>query len=375
VLIALLETSDPNVPGSMRRYADLVEHAIGRQEGFRTERISLTESCSSRSKLPQSVRTLAHHVRVARNARRLRSRSDIDLFHVMDGSHGYIASNLPRGRAVVTVHDVIPWLQSQRRFAVAPPSRPARWIIDRAIHGLGNANRLFCDSTATQSDLQRANRSAAMRSSVIFPPLEPTFFQETTTGTRPNDCDAFILHLGNNAFYKNRRGALEVFRRIAATVPHHLLMAGPPPIQELKDLVVEYGIQNRVRFIENPSDAEVMAFYRAASLFLFPSQYEGFGWPPLEAMACGCPVVCSDAGSLDEVVGNAALKADPNDLESLAQHCLSVLGDASVAKSLRNRGIAHAAQFSVNAFGEQLIREYRRAASVDGSNASVNQTC
>jgi glycosyltransferase involved in cell wall biosynthesis len=93
---------------------------------------------------------------------------------------------------------------------------------------------------------------------------------------------------------------------------------------------------------------------------LFPSSYEGFGWPPLEAMASGTPVVCSRAGSLSEVAAPAALTADPEDVDHLAHHVASVLADAPLAEALRQRGLAYAQNFTWEKTAEQMMGVYKR---------------
>ena len=109
-------------------------------------------------------------------------------------------------------------------------------------------------------------------------------------------------------------------------------------------------------------DAEIPALYNAVDLLLFPSLYEGFGWPPLEAMASGTPVVCSRAGSLDEIVGDAALTADPEDVETLAWHAGDRADRPALREQLIARGLAHAAQFSWDARPQQMIGVYRTSA-------------
>jgi glycosyltransferase involved in cell wall biosynthesis len=94
-------------------------------------------------------------------------------------------------------------------------------------------------------------------------------------------------------------------------------------------------------------------------VLLFPSLYEGFGWPPLEAMASGTPVVCSRAGSLDEVIADAALTADPEDVDTLAWHVGTVLTDENLRAALTARGLARAAAFSWDRTAEQMMTLYR----------------
>lgn len=345
----------------MRRYADLAEISLASIPDIRVQRINLAPSIPARYRqLPAAIKTLWHHAMVAQNARRVSRRRDVDLFHVIDGSHGYIASYLPPGRTVATVHDVIPWLQCKGRFPVTPPSRAARWVIDHAIHGLTAASVLVCDSLATETDLHTANPDVRGRTRIVYPPLEPAFHKGSDDVATASSSEPFVFHIGNNAFYKNRQGVLEIFSRIASSIPHRLIMAGAMPTESMMSFARSQGIEKRVDFVVNPNDSQVRFYYQNAKLFLFPSRYEGFGWPPLEAMASGCPVVCSTAGSLGEVVGSAALTASPDNVDEMARYSIQMLRDLSVAETYRSRGIIRAADFTTDLFGQSLSAIYRQ---------------
>jgi glycosyltransferase involved in cell wall biosynthesis len=135
-------------------------------------------------------------------------------------------------------------------------------------------------------------------------------------------------------------------------------MLGPSPTASLLHLIDQLQLQGRVEFAGPVNDQELIVHYQTATLLLFPSLYEGFGWPPLEAMACGCPVVCSMEGSLGEVVGNAALTARANDEQGLADLCLRVMRDPDMASRLRALGRDHVRQFTVERMGRQLLAAY-----------------
>jgi glycosyltransferase involved in cell wall biosynthesis len=169
---------------------------------------------------------------------------------------------------------------------------------------------------------------------------------------------AYIFHLGNNAAYKNRVGVVKVFARLRDCVNLHLVLAGPPPTPEL--LAAAAGLA-RVHFMGPVGDRQLAELYRRATMLLFPSRYEGYGSPVLEAMALGCPVVCSTAPSLLEVAAEAALFAPADDPDALAAHCRSLLADESLRTRMVERGRLRAAAFDVATMGRSLMEWYETA--------------
>ena len=126
-----------------------------------------------------------------------------------------------------------------------------------------------------------------------------------------------------------------------------------PKFPQLKQLIPELALERSFQFINHPPGEDLVAAYNIADLFVFPSPYQGFGLPVLEAMACGTPVVCSNVSSLPEVVGEAAVTVDPCDVEALAEAMHRVLADADLQQDLRRRGLERAAGFT----WEQTARE------------------
>jgi alpha-1,3-rhamnosyl/mannosyltransferase len=122
-----------------------------------------------------------------------------------------------------------------------------------------------------------------------------------------------------------------------------------------------------VRFLGPVTSGDLPALYSGALLFVFPSLAEGFGLPPLEAMACGAPVVCSRASSLPEVVGDAGLLFDPADTAALQAALQRALADSGLRQELRQRGQARAAQFTWRATAEQTAAVYARASQVQNA--------
>jgi glycosyltransferase involved in cell wall biosynthesis len=149
------------------------------------------------------------------------------------------------------------------------------------------------------------------------------------------------------------------------TVPVSLVIAGKAQWRESEvyGAVQQAGLEGRVVFPGYVDDADLPALYSAATVFVYPSLYEGFGLPPLEAMACGTPVISSDAASLPEVVGDAALLVDPTDSTALAQALRAVLTQPSLQADLRGRGLDQAALFSWERCAAQTLAVYRQVCS------------
>lgn len=122
----------------------------------------------------------------------------------------------------------------------------------------------------------------------------------------------------------------------------------------------ELGLQDRVRFAGYLDEEDLPLWYAAASVFVFPSIYEGFGMPPLEAMACGTPVVTSNSSSLPEVVGEAGVMVSPHDAEGFAKAIMRLLDDADLAADLRERGIAQAQRFTWKQAAERTLAVYKQ---------------
>ena len=160
---------------------------------------------------------------------------------------------------------------------------------------------------------------------------------------------------------------MEAFARVRQTHPAlRLIVAGPrdPRYPEAEAAARRFGLNGSAQFTGQVSDAELRALYRGASLLALPSLREGFGLPPLEAMSFGVPVVASNAASLPEICGDAALFVDPLDSPALAVAMERVLSDAPLAETLRRRGLKQAARFTPGvqaaqtlALCEQLLKE------------------
>jgi glycosyltransferase involved in cell wall biosynthesis len=176
----------------------------------------------------------------------------------------------------------------------------------------------------------------------------------------------FALALGNLQPRKNMARLVEAFAQYRSPLPTSLVIAGKAQWRESEvfQAVQRAGLVGRVVFPGYVEDADLPALYSAAAVFVYPSLYEGFGLPPLEAMACGTPVISSNAASLPEVVGDAALLVDPNDTVALAQALYSVLAQPALHADLRRRGFDRAARFSWQRCAAETLAVYRQVCSM-----------
>jgi glycosyltransferase involved in cell wall biosynthesis len=161
------------------------------------------------------------------------------------------------------------------------------------------------------------------------------------------------------------RTLIEAFGRVQHELPHDLVITGGAWLIDVSfdDLLATYGITGRVKRLGVVSRADLVALYNTADAFVYPSLYEGFGIPPLEAFACGCPVVCSNATSLPEVVGDAALTFDPHDIDALAAHLKAIASDGELRERLIRAGYARVQQFSYARAAKELLALLEEAVS------------
>ncbi len=168
----------------------------------------------------------------------------------------------------------------------------------------------------------------------------------------------YLLYVGNFKAHKNVATLLEAFRQVAATSPGlSLVLAGPRAdgYAQLLRWVADQGLAAKIIFTGKMTEGvDLRSLYSGAEIFVMPSFYEGFGIPPIEAMACGVPVVSSRASSLPEVVGDAGVLVDPNDPKAFAQAIMRILEDGEFRKSLVARGLKQVEQFRPSVTAERM---------------------
>lgn len=172
--------------------------------------------------------------------------------------------------------------------------------------------------------------------------------------------DSFLFYCGINKPHKNLVRLIEAYAMLEESAPP-LIIAGAwdDRYPESKERVTQLGLSHRVRFLGRVNDEDLPALYSASTLFVFPSLYEGFGLPVIEAMACGVPVACSDATGLRDVAGDAGLLFNPLDTASIAEALRGAVNNPSLRADLRQRSLAQAKRFSWSSTAQQTLAVYR----------------
>ncbi len=266
--------------------------------------------------------------------------------------------------SVTTVYDVTP-----ARYPDYLPSRRARVGFELTTRlAIETSAALLTLSESARRDMVQFFDARPDRISVTYPAVDAAYTP------RPADevsrvraslglPEAYILYLGINKPHKNLVGLVEAFARVAAALPEvTLALAGKPDPRypDAYDRARALGLGDRVRVLGAIAEDSLPALYTGAALFVFPSLYEGFGFPVLEAMACGAPVITSSVSSLPEVAGDAALLVAPTDTDALARAMLAVLQDGRLWTRLHRASLARAAEFSWARAAEQTLAVYRR---------------
>lgn len=283
-------------------------------------------------------------------ARRLK----LDVLHVTAPMP--LPARFGRTRVIATVHDVLP-IAHPEWFPRLMGWRLGRWLRATA----SRAHFLLASSRFTAGELRARLGVPAERLSVVplghaAPPAELP---------APGLAPPYLLAVGTLEPRKNLAVVLEAYRMLRETRP-----AAPPLAVAggrgwggvtVAALAGRLGMAQVVRELGFVPDAQLFALYAGAEAFIFPSLAEGFGFPPLEAMAAGCPVVASDAASLPEVVGEAGLLVDPRDPAGIAEALRRVLDEPGLAERLRALGRARAAEFTWSRCARLTLAAYRQA--------------
>ncbi len=259
-------------------------------------------------------------------------------------------------RRVITIYDLIPLLcrRHLRRSWKARLALPWKaWLRLQC----WRADAVVTVSRRSAEDIIEHLRAPAEKVHVIYGGVHVGDGRADGSRSKPAD-GPYVLYVGRCDPYKNLSRLVEAFARVRRTRPGlRLIIAGPrdPRYPEAEQAAQRFGLDGAARFTGQIGEDELRSLYRGAALLVMPSLFEGFGFPPLEAMGFGVPVIASNVAALPEVCGDAALLVDPLDSTALAAAMERVLSDAPLAETLRRRGLSQAARFTPAAQAAQTL--------------------
>jgi glycosyltransferase involved in cell wall biosynthesis len=336
--------------------------------------------------------------------KRIRQFDSETLVHICDHSNAVYTQVLAGVPHLVTCHDLLAIRSALGEFPGHRVRVSGRLYQRRILHGLNAARRVACISRATHRDILRLTTLAPGQVSLVHNGLNHSYapLTERDVATRLREAaprlghdlaarlqGGFILHVGGNQWYKNRLGLIQIYARLCEKMLHapKLVLAGKPFTPQLRREILSHNLEDRVIALNSVSNEDLRTLYCAAQLLLFPSLEEGFGWPIIEAQACGCRVVIADREPMTEVGGDAAVcfKLESHTtLENASLSNNSADGAATVVMKtlLENRderldrvrsGLRNAAKFSTARMVENYIELYRRISVVGAARQLHNR--
>jgi glycosyltransferase involved in cell wall biosynthesis len=274
---------------------------------------------------------------------------------------------------VVTVHDLASLLYEDEYSGFRMQARRYRFR-----RGLLRASCVIAVSDSTRTDVQSLVSIPASRIRRVYNAPDPGFFDsEPVSGRRLRILERYqinypyLLYAGNIRRHKNVPRLVEAFAVVRDQLASHpvykdlrLVIIGDTISQypAVRQTVIRSRVEHAVRFLGFVPFETLRCFYESAAAFVFPSRYEGFGLPPLEAMACGAPVIASNISSLPEVVGDAALLVNPENVFDIARGIREVLLDDAMRADLIRKGLIQAHRFSWESTAREVLEIYRESA-------------
>ncbi|VAW38961.1 Glycosyl transferase, group 1 [hydrothermal vent metagenome] len=276
-------------------------------------------------------------------------------------SMAFVAPLLAPCPTVITVYDL-----SFYHFPERFPRLQRLYLSGQTRRSCHRAKRIITISESSRQDVHRFFDVPLGRIDVVVPGVDAVYRplpkEEVAAFRTKQEIERFVLHVGTLQPRKNIPMLIEAFAQLDDAELKLVLVGGKGWLyDDIFEQVKRLGLVEQVVFTGYVPDDELPLWYNAAELLVFPSLYEGFGMPVVEAMACGTPVIASNSSSIPEAVGEAGLLFEPNDVQSLVQQMTAVLHNPTLQNKLIEQGLHHAQTFSWERAGRETAVVYRRA--------------
>jgi len=366
--ILLVANYEPDGQQSMRRYADWLERVLSAR-GHRVTIARPQPFFSRLSRHPGLSKYLGYLDKFVLFPPRLRRLAqEHDVVHVVDHSNSMYLSAIKGLPNLITCHDVLAIRSARGDFPGHRTGWSGRLLQKWILSGLSRARRIVCVSAKTAADLKALTGETGAEIRVIPNALT---FDYSPIAAMPEILlksiglergEPYFLHVGGNQWYKNRAGVARIF---ASLIGHNefasakLILAGKPWTSALRAVVREAGLADRVVEGGEMSNEDLQALYSHAVALLYPSLEEGFGWPIVEAQACGCPVITTCRPPMNEVAGGAAILIDPSDPAAAAD---GIVEGLSRRDELRAAGFRNVERYKESSIARQYCALYEEIA-------------
>jgi len=288
------------------------------------------------------------------------------IFHLPNHHLGRYGNFLKRP-FIITVHDLIRYFDWKGYpVSIHKPNFRDRIYLGLDYKGIRKAKKIIAVSQNTKRDLIRYFGIPEEKISVVYEGVDHNLFKPIESKGQVDD--PYILYIGSEHPRKNLAGLLKAFKKVKEEKRFKdlkLVKVGKAGGKEADfrkqtlDIVQNLGLEKEVIFTEFVPEKELPFYYSGAECFVFPSLFEGFGLPPLEAMACGCPVIASNVASLPEIVGNGGLLIDPHDENDLFRALSKILDNPNLKRELVKKGFEQARKFSWGKAAKETLKVYQ----------------
>jgi len=294
----------------------------------------------------------------------------VDVAHICDHSNAFYAKYLKDIPHLVTCHDLLAIRSALGEIEENPTKLSGRQLQKMILNGLRITKHIVCISETTKNDILRLTGLDPRNVAVVYYgfnyPYSTMERQEAKKNLEHIKIDIekpFFLHVGKDVWYKNRLGVLDIFKHILKfkeTSQFNLVFVGGGLTKKMHSFIGKHRLENRVFGIPFVESESLRALYSTTKALLYPSLYEGFGWPVIEAQACGCPVFAANRPPMTEVGGDTAVYIDPVKPQEAARTIVESLRSSEKMANMREAGFVNVKRFSTENMVNKYIQVYER---------------